>query len=174
MKDTGRIHLYYGDGKGKTTAAVGQIIRAAGSGMKVLVFQFLKNNSSSERKILENIPNITCLNGREPVKFVSKMNGDERAETKRYNNKALDEIIRFCTPFDVVFLDEALCAIQLDVLSEEKLIGFLEHRPRGMEVILTGHTITDNLLEMADYVTQMTKIKHPYDLGKMAREGIEY
>ncbi len=102
------------------------------------------------------------------------MNGDERAETKRYNNKALDEIIRFCTPFDVVFLDEALCAIQLDVLSEEKLIGFLEHRPRGMEVILTGHTITDNLLEMADYVTQMTKIKHPYDLGKMAREGIEY
>ncbi len=174
MKDTGRIHLYYGDGKGKTTAAVGQIIRAAGSGMKVLVFQFLKSNSSSERKILENIPNITCLNGREPVKFVSKMNGDERAETKRYNNKALDEIIRFCTPFDVVFLDEALCAIQLDVLSEEKLIGFLEHRPRGMEVILTGHTITDNLLEMADYVTQMTKIKHPYDLGKMAREGIEY
>ncbi len=174
MKDTGRIHLYYGDGKGKTTAAVGLAIRAAGSGMKVLVFQFLKNNSSSERKILETIPNITCLNGREPVKFVSKMNSDEKAKTRHYNNKALDEIIKFCTPFDVVFLDEALCAIQLGVLSEEKLIGFLKHRPRGMEVILTGHTITDNLLEMADYVTQMSKIKHPYDQGKMAREGIEY
>lgn len=174
MKDTGRIHLYYGDGKGKTTAAVGLCVRAAGSGMKVLVFQFLKNNRSSERKILETIPGITCLNGREPVKFVSKMNSDEKAKIRHYNNKALDEIIKFCPPFDVVFLDEALCAIGLGVLSEEKLIGFLKHRPRGMEVVLTGHTITDDLLEMADYVTQMSKIKHPYDQGKMAREGIEY
>ena len=63
MEGTGRIHLYYGDGKGKTTAAMGQVIRAAGSGLKVLVFQFLKNNESSERKILEEIPNVTCLYG---------------------------------------------------------------------------------------------------------------
>jgi len=174
MRGTGRIHLYYGDGKGKTTAAVGQVVRAAGSGLQVLVFQFLKNNDSSERKILEQIPNITCLNGREPVKFVSRMNGDEKAETRRYNNKALDEIVKFCVPFDVLLLDEALCAVQLNVLSEEKLLSFLKHKPRGLEVILTGHVITDELLEVADYVTQMTKIKHPYDQGKLAREGIEY
>ncbi len=174
MQGTGRIHLYYGDGKGKTTAAVGQVIRAAGSGLQVLVFQFLKNNESSERKILEQIPNITCLNGREPVKFVSRMNKDEKAETRRYNNKALDEIVKFCSPFDVLLMDEALCAVQLNVLSEEKLLSFLKHKPRGLEVILTGHVITENLLEVADYVTQMTKIKHPYDLGKLAREGIEY
>ena len=62
MMGTGRIHMYYGDGKGKTTAAVGQVVRAAGSGLQVLVFQFLKNNDSSERKILEQIPTITCLN----------------------------------------------------------------------------------------------------------------
>ena len=174
MRGTGRIHLYYGEGKGKTTAAVGQVVRAAGSGLQVLVFQFLKNNDSSERKILEQIPNITCLNGREPVKFVSRMNGDEKAETRRYNNKALDEIVKFCVPFDVLLLDEALCAVQLNVLSEEKLLSFLKHKPRGLEVILTGHVITDELLEVADYVTQMTKIKHPYDQGKLAREGIEY
>lgn len=174
MQGTGRIHLYYGDGKGKTTAAVGQVIRAAGSGLQVLVFQFLKNNESSERKILEQIPNITCLNGREPVKFVSRMNGDEKAETRRYNNKALDEIVKFCSPFDVLLMDEALCAVQLNVLSEEKLLSFLKHKPRGLEVILTGHVITEDLLEVADYVTQMTKIKHPYDQGKLAREGIEY
>ena len=174
MQGTGRIHLYYGDGKGKTTAAVGQVIRAAGSGLQVLVFQFLKNNESSERKILEQIPNITCLNGREPVKFVSRMNKDEKAETRRYNNKALDEIVKFCSPFDVLLMDEALCAVQLNVLSEEKLLSFLKHKPRGLEVILTGHVITENLLEVADYVTQMTKIKHPYDQGKLAREGIEY
>ena len=174
MLGTGRIHLYYGDGKGKTTAAMGQVIRAAGSGLQVLVFQFLKNNESSERKILEQIPNITCLHGREPVKFVSRMNGDEKADIRHYNNKALDEIVKFCTPFDVLLLDEALCAVQLNVLSEEKLISFLKHKPRGLEIILTGHVVTDNSLELADYVTQMNKIKHPYDQGIMAREGIEF
>lgn len=174
MVGTGRIHLYYGDGKGKTTAAMGQVVRAAGSGLQVLVFQFLKSNDSSERKILEQIPNIICLPGREPVKFVSRMNGDEKAEIRHYNNKALDEVLKFCAPFDVLLLDEALCAVQLNVLSEEKLLSFLKHKPRGLEVILTGHAVTEELLEAADYVTEMTKIKHPYDKGIMAREGIEY
>ena len=67
MKGTGLIHIYYGDGKGKTTAAMGQAIRAAGSGLKVLVFQFMKNNTSNERKILEQIPNVTCLPGKRHV-----------------------------------------------------------------------------------------------------------
>ncbi len=174
MTGTGRIHLYYGDGKGKTTAAVGQIVRAAGCGLQVLVFQFLKDNSSNERKILEALPGVTCLPGREPVKWVSRMNGPEKAELKHYNNKALDEIVKFCSPFDILFLDEALCAVQLEVLSEEKLLSFLQHKPRGLEVILTGHEVTDRLMDVADYVTLMTKIKHPYDEGITAREGIEY
>lgn len=174
MTGTGRIHIYYGDGKGKTTAAVGQVIRAAGCGLQVLVFQFLKDNSSNERKILENLPGVTCLPGREPVKWVSRMNGTEKSELKHYNNKALDEIVKFCSPFDVLLLDEALCAVQLNVLSEEKLLSFLQHKPRGLEIILTGHEITDRLMDVADYVTLMTKIKHPYDEGITAREGIEY
>lgn len=174
MTGTGRVHIYYGDGKGKTTAAVGLTIRAAGNGLRILVFQFLKNNSSNERKILESIPNITCLPGREPVKFVSNMNGDERSELRHYNNKALDEIIKFCTPFDILLLDEALCAVNLQVLSEDKLVSFITHKPRGLEIILTGHQITEKLLEVADYVTEMKKIKHQFDLGRSAREGIEY
>lgn len=174
MLGTGRIHVYYGHGKGKTTAAVGQIIRAAGSGLKILVFQFLKDNSSSERAILEQIPNVTCLPGREPVKFYSQMNGPERVELKRYNTKALDEIIKFCAPFDVLFLDEVLCAIQLDVLNEDKLLSFLEHKPRGLEIILTGHEVTEKVLNVASYVTEMKKVKHPFDAGLTAREGIEY
>ena len=72
MIGTGRIHVYYGDGKGKTTAAMGLVLRAAGSGLDVLMFQFLKDNSSSERVILEQIPNVTCLPGKDRVKFVSK------------------------------------------------------------------------------------------------------
>lgn len=174
MLGTGRIHMYYGDGKGKTTAAVGQAIRAAGCGLQVLFFQFLKDNHSNERKILEEIPNVTCLPGREPVKFVSKMNKDEKAQLRHYNNKALDEIVKFCAPFDLLVMDEALCAVQLQVLSEEKLLSFLKHKPRGLEVVLTGHSASEELLEIADYATMMMKVKHPYDQGKLAREGIEY
>lgn len=174
MMDTGRIHIYFGDGKGKTTAAVGQAVRAAGHGFRVLFFQFLKDNSSNERKILEQISNITCLPGREHVKFVSRMNGDEKAELLHYNNKALDEIVKFCSPFDLLVMDEALCAVGLKVLSEEKLISFLQHKPRGLEIVLTGHQVSDRMKEIADYATEMHKIKHPYDLGKLAREGIEF
>ena len=64
--------------------------------------------------------------------------------------------------------------MQLQVLSEEKLISFLQHKPRGLEIILTGHEVSNDFLEIADYVAKMVKVKHPYDLGKMAREGIEY
>ena len=174
MMDTGRIHIYFGDGKGKTTAAVFQAVRAAGHGFRVLFFQFLKDNSSNERKILEQISNITCLPGREQVKFVSRMNGDEKAELLHYNNKALDEIVKFCSPFDLLVMDEALCAVGLKVLSEEKLISFLQHKPRGLEIVLTGHQVSDRMKEIADYATEMHKIKHPYDLGKLAREGIEF
>ena len=174
MTGTGRIHSYYGYGKGKTTAAVGQAVRAAGSGLRVLVFQFLKDNSSSERKILEAIPEIICLPGRDKVKFFNQMNSDEKAELRHYYTKALDEIVKFCSPFDVLFLDEILDVVQLKLLNEDKLMSFLLHKPRGLEIIMTGHEVSERLLDVADYATEMKKIKHPFDQGQSAREGIEY
>lgn len=174
MTGTGLIHIYYGDGKGKTTAAVGQAIRAAGSGLQVLFFQFMKDNTSNERKILEQIPNITCLPGKRHVKFYNQMNSEEKAEYKHYNSKALDEIVKFCINFDVLILDEAVCAVDLGLLSEKKLIDFLKHKPRGLEVVMTGHHVPDNLFHLANYVTEMTKVKHPYDEGRTARAGIEF
>ncbi len=174
MQGKGKIHVYYGDGKGKTTAGMGQVIRAAGSGLQVLVFQFLKDNSGNERKILETIPKVTLLPGRDHVKFVNQMNRQELADLKHYNTKALDEIVKFCSPFDVLFMDEILCATQYGVLSEEKLLRFLEQKPRGLEIIMTGQEATDKILEISDYATQMTKVKHPYDRGISAREGIEF
>lgn len=174
MTGTGLIHIYYGDGKGKTTAAVGQAIRAAGSGLQVLFFQFMKDNTSNERKILEQIPNITCLPGKRHVKFYNQMNSEEKAEYKHYNSKALDEIVKFCINFDVLILDEAVCAVDLGLLSEKKLIDFLKHKPRGLEVVMIGHHVSDNLFHLANYVTEMTKVKHPYDEGRTARAGIEF
>ena len=102
------------------------------------------------------------------------MNSEDKAEYRHYNSKALDEIVKFCINFDVLVLDEAVCATSLGLLSERKLIDFLKHKPRGLEVILTGHTVSDELFEVADYVTQMTKVKHPYNRGRSAREGIEF
>lgn len=174
MTGTGRIHIYYGDGKGKTTAAMGQIMRAAGCGFKVLVFQFLKDNTSSERAVLEALPAVTCLPGRDKVKFYSQMSSDERTEAAHYNNKALDEIVKFCSPFDLLLLDEALCAVKLGLLNEDKLVSFLEHKPDGLEIILTGHEVSERMLQLGDYVTKMCKVRHPYEKGIPAREGIEY
>ena len=171
---TGLIHVYYGDGKGKTTAAVGQAVRAAGAGLRVLFFQFMKDNTSNERQILEKIPNVTCLPGKRHMKFYNQMNKEEKAEYRRYNTKALDEIGKFCVNFDLLVLDEAVCAADLELLSEKKLIDFLRHKPRGLEVIMTGHHVSDAIFNEADYVTEMTKVKHPYDKGRTAREGIEF
>ena len=174
MLGTGLIHIYYGDGKGKTTAAMGQALRAAGSGLRVLIFQFMKDNTSSERFALEAVPNVTLLPGKRHVKFYNQMNTEDKAEYRHYNTKALDEIAKFCINFDVLVLDEAVCAVDLGLLREDKLIHFLQHKPRGLEVVMTGHHVSGELLELADYVTEMKKVKHPYEKGRSAREGIEF
>lgn len=174
MRGTGRVHIYYGYGKGKTTAAIGATVRAAGAGLKVLFYQFLKDNSSSERVILEEMPNVTCLPGKEHVKFYTQMNGDEKKEYRRYYTKALDEIVKFCSGFDVLVLDEILDAVALGVISEQKVLSFIDHKPRGLELVLTGHDISEEMRARGHYITYFEKEKHPYDLGIIAREGIEY
>lgn len=174
MADTGKIHVYYGYGKGKTTAAVGQAVRAAGAGLRVLFFQFLKDNSSGERIILEGIPQVTCIAGKENVKFYRQMDETEQRELKNYYIEKMDEIVKLCDRFDVMILDEALCAVLLGALDEDRLMGFLEHKPEGLEVILTGHEVPEKVLEIASYATEMKKKKHPFDAGLRARAGIEY
>lgn len=174
MADTGKIHVYYGHGKGKTTAAVGQAVRAAGAGLKVLFFQFLKDNSSGERAVLENMPGVTCIAGKEKVKFYRQMDETERMELKNYYIEKLDEIVKFCDSFDMLILDEALCAISLGAIDEDRLLRFLRYKPDKLEVILTGHEVSEKVLEIASYATEMKKKKHPFDAGLRARVGIEY
>lgn len=174
MGDTGRIHVYYGHGKGKTTAAVGQIVRAVGAGMRVLVFQFLKDNFSSERSVLEGVPGIICISGKEKVKFYRQMDETEREELKKYYIEKLNEIIKVCDSFDMLLLDEALCAVELGALSEDRLLDFLRRKPESLEIILTGREATENVLEIASYATEMKKRKHPFDVGLKARRGIEF
>ena len=124
----------------------------------MLVFQFLKDNVSSERTVLEKLPGVTCVPGRDKAKFYWEMSETERLEIKNYNKMMLDELIKLCDSFDVLFLDEILCAVSL----------------RGLEVILTGHEVSGKVLEIASYATEMKKRKHPFDAGLEARLGIEY
>lgn len=172
----GLIHVYYGYGKGKTTAALGLAIRASGSGKKVVIVQFLKESNTSELNSLKLLPNITVLRGTAAKVFVSKMTPEQLAETREIQNanllKALD-IVR-SGGCDMLILDEALDAYQLGLLDGDQFLDFIEHKPEALELVITGHKPDNTIIGWADYVTEMTKIKHPYDRGIKGRKGIEF
>lgn len=170
----GLLHLYCGDGKGKTTTSVGLMVRAAGSGKKVLFYQFMKNNESSERNILEGIPNITCKKGADTAKFSFQMTKEEQIEEKRRNEEQLKLLFEEAKDYDVLCMDETLYTIQAGLLTEELVLEQLKKRPKHLEVILTGRDPSDKMIELADYVSEVKKVKHPFEQGIPARLGIEY
>ena len=169
----GLVHLYCGDGKGKTTCGVGLTVRAAGSGRKVLFHQFLKDNSSSERKVLERLPEVTILPGRNYEKFTFQMTAGELEEVLENNDSIFRTLCRQAAQYDVLVLDEALYAIDKGLLSEEPVLAFLEEKPAGLEVVLTGRNPSQKMMDHADYISEICKRKHPFDRGISARIGIE-
>lgn len=177
MKDDtsgrGLVHIYCGDGKGKTTTSVGLTVRAAGSGKKVLFHQFLKDNSSSERAILDKQPGITIIPGREMQKFTFQMNAEELNELREYNNAMLDKLFEMAKDYDMLVMDESVYSIDKDLLDEEKLIKHLEEKPFSLEVVLTGRNPSQALMDHADYISEIKKVKHPFDKGISSRMGIE-
>lgn len=175
MKKSGFVHIYYGDGKGKTTAGMGLILRAAGYGHKVLVYQFMKDNDSSERVILGGIPNIQVVPGRKQEKFSFQLNEEERQERKQFYEEIFEELIRKAEQekYQVLFLDEIIYTIRAGLFDEERLTRYLNNKPEDLEVILTGNDPGETLLRAADYVSEIVKKKHPYDAGVPARFGIE-
>ena len=171
---SGLIHLYCGDGKGKTTAAVGLAVRAAGAGKKVLFTQFFKNGSSSEIGVLRSLPGVTvdvCGTYYGLYKFLS----DEQKEEARKDYTALlERVLAKAADADLLVLDEAVSACRHETIPEEMLLRFLKEKPEGLEVVLTGRKPSEALKDAADYVTCMTKEKHPFDRGIAARKGIEF
>lgn len=174
-KQTGCIHIYCGDGKGKTTTGMGLCVRAAGYGYRVLIYQFMKNNSTSERKILENIPNIRIVDGLECEKFSFQMTEEEKKERKEFYEKQFRMLTKMVCEeaFDVVFFDELIYTIGAELFDENLLLDFLKNKPEQLEVILTGQGPGSRLIEAADYVSEIRKIKHPFDKGMPSRKGIE-
>jgi cob(I)alamin adenosyltransferase len=169
------IHLYCGDGKGKTTAAMGLVLRSVGRNRRAVVAQFLKSSNSGERFALAQLPNVTLLAVPERVKFSFQMNEDDRKE-------AAQRFAALCTQceaalqdgVELVVLDEACAAVNTGLLPLETLLHLLDTAPEGAEVVITGRNPPPELVERGDYITEMKKIRHPYEKGVCAREGIEF
>ena len=175
MEELGLIHLYCGDGKGKTTAAMGLALRAGGYGLRVGIIQFLKDGDSSELKALETFPSVRILSGKGVDGFTFQMTQEELEAVRQTHNQHLEQGIAWARKgaIDLLVLDEAVGTDRMGLLDHQLLLSFLREKPEGMEVVLTGRNPSEDLLELADYVSEVKKIKHPFDKGICARDGIE-
>ncbi len=171
------IHLYVGEGKGKTTAAVGQAIRALGWHQKVLFAQFLKSGESGETLILDKLEDLVFLRPCMRHKgFIWHMNDQELQETKADLLEGFQQITQKIADgdFSMVILDEVLDIVECGFLKESSLFDLISSSPNTIEFILTGRKASARMKENAHYITFMTKEKHPFDQGVKARKGIEY
>lgn len=170
----GLIHLYCGDGKGKTTAAIGLGIRACGNGMKVLFAGFLKDSSSSELVILNKIKLIDVLFCDKSYDFYYKLKGNEQLEAKQSYLSIFNYIKQNYQKYDMIIMDEIIHAVNMDIISQSDLLQFLKTAKQTTELVLTGRNPPQIFSENADYISEIFCIKHPYENGMPARKGIEY
>ncbi len=170
----GLVHVYTGDGKGKTTAALGLALRACGHGLKVQMIQFMKGDIDyGELKACASLPNFSIVQfGRSD--FVDKE--EPAKEDIEFAQQALEyakDIVQK-GELDIVILDELNVAIDFKLVDLEEVINLIDSKPEHMEIIITGRNAHEKIIERADYVTNMENIKHPYDRGQRARNGIEH
>ncbi len=172
----GMVHVYVGNGKGKTTAAIGLSVRFAGNDGKVLFTQFLKDGSSSEIKTLNAMGGVSVYNLKKSFGFSFQMTDQVRSEAILAYHKYFEEIKKLVISEDygLLILDEVIDACNLGFIEEEELLAFLRTRPERLHVVLTGRNPSEELQSLADYVTEMKKVKHPFDQGISAEKGIEY
>lgn len=164
------IQCYFGDGKGKTTAAIGQALRMAGAGKKVMVIQFLKDGFSSENKMLEKC-GIKVIAQKLPTMFVDMNDPKMIKEVSLLVNQLFASIDE---SYDGIILDELLDAISLSLINEQLVFDRLVSLKNDHEVILTGRMPSYKIKTILDYSSEIKKRKHPYDRGILARKGIEF
>ena len=171
-------HLYFGDGKGKTTAAVGIAVRAAGSNLKVLFVQFLKTEFSGERHVLSHTENVTLTLCPADLKFTFQMNEKEKAQAAKIFKGIFDHSVTLALTekYDMVVFDEIIDAINAEMLTESEVVDLdiIEGDVISLEIIMTGHNPSQKMIDLCDYVTEFKKIKHPYDRGITGRIGVEF
>jgi len=173
--ERGLIEVYIGDGKGKTSAVIGIVCRAKGHNLKVCYIYFHKNPEKwgyGEFKILKKI-------GVDIFGFAKEHSHFEKVEKEKLREECLKGIefikkIYKEKKYDIVVCDEILISLRDGFLKEEEIIEIMEEKPENIELILTGRYITEKIIEKADLVSEIKKIKHPYDKGIKARKGIEF
>jgi cob(I)alamin adenosyltransferase len=167
----GLVHVYTGNGKGKTTAAIGLAVRATGRNLKVAFVQFIKGVQTGERIFMENNKafDIVQLNTGNYRSKSQEQLRNEAQETLSYAEKVItgDE-------YDMVVLDEICVALHENLISIQQVLDLLDKKPQRLELVLTGRNAPQELIERADLVTEMRMIKHPYNEGIVARPGIEF
>lgn len=168
----GLLHIYCGDGKGKTTASLGLAIRAAGAGMKVCFLQFMKGGETAELNTLRLIPGITVLRCDRQYPFFRNMTPEEKNDITKCHDDLLQKA--FDGGFDMVILDEFNCAYRYELMNRERAQELVLHGVDTAEIVLTGRDPDKLFVEAADYVSEIKCVKHPYQKGIPARKGIEY
>jgi cob(I)alamin adenosyltransferase len=180
MDNLGQVQAFYGNGKGKTTSALGTAARALGNGYRVHLIQFMKNGASSlEEQTPGEISSLSKFDGFSFKRFGA---GDWyiRGKNDLEHRKIVDEAFNYLKQslnedYDIIIADEILYAVQLGLLEEERVIDLIKNKPKTKELILTGsHVPFPKIFALCDLVTEVKKIKHPYDSGIQARRGIEY
>ena len=171
----GLVQIFTGEGKGKTTAALGTILRATGHGFKISIIFFLKGRTTQgEFKTLRTLPNVkvtTCG----PHQFIGNSDKIDPQEIKRAKAAfatAYEDVTG--GKYDLVVLDEINCACFFGLIEPDDVVQLIKDKPPHVELILTGRNASPKLVKEADLVTEMKKIKHPFDKGIPARKGIEY
>lgn len=175
--ENGLVQVYYGKGKGKTTAAIGLGIRAIGNNYKVMMIQFLKHDATGECSIIKELePNFKIFHFEKRRGFTWQLNEEEKQELKSETSNALKFASKVMDTgqCDVLILDEILNSIHLGFASEEEVCALIDNKTDDVELVLTGRQLPDSIAQRADYISCIESIKHPMDQGITARAGIEY
>ena len=168
----GYVQVYTGDGKGKTTAAFGLALRAAGAGLKVFIAQFVKGMRYSELDSIKRFSDLITLKQYGRSCFINQDPTEEDIKLARAGLEEVREIL-VSGEYQLVILDEANIAVHYNLFTVDDLVGLIDARPDGVELVITGRYARQSVLDKADLVTEMREVKHYYTLGVMPREGIE-
>jgi cob(I)alamin adenosyltransferase len=174
MKGQGLVHVYTGDGKGKTTAALGLALRASGHGMQVYIIQFMKGRIDyGEIKACQDNPSITIEQFGRP-QFVNK--DSPEPEDLNFAKQGLERAgdVLASGKYQMVILDEINVALDFNLVGLDDVLELIEKKPEDVELILTGRNAHPEVSKIADYVSEMLPIKHPYDVGQPGRKGVEF
>jgi cob(I)alamin adenosyltransferase len=168
----GYIHIYTGDGKGKTTAALGLAIRAAGAGLQVFLAQFIKGKQYSELNSLKRLSDLITVEQFGLPRFINGKPSSPDMEAARYGLEMLKSSM-LSGKFDVIIVDEGNVAVTYGLLSKQDLLDLIAMKPESLELVITGRGALPEIIDKADLVTEMKVVKHYYNNGVNARVGIE-